>query len=208
MKRIIRFAVCVLVALYFAQAACALDLPWQKGSKQVAAGEAPKPKLRIPGADSDMFPRMDADYVGGKTIQIDALSIAVPEGWYRGEKPDEDDEEAYLFACVPPGSDEPVCALRIEYDINEMVRGAAQIPDFLSLSRKYLEEDGEWKSEPMKIGGREVQCLRNTDTGDETLLLVQYALKTYVPSVYVLVPARNASLPPEAAAFIAGIKQK
>lgn len=208
MRGILRNVSIAVLLLGIAQAVCALDLPWQREGKQADAAEAPKLALSVPDADSDTSPRMDIEYVGGKTIRLGVLSIAVPEGWYRAEKKDEEESQAYLFLCIPRDREDPVCLLNIAYDFNEQEEGAQQIPDFLKFSREYLEEDGEWKAIPLKIGGRNVQCLRNTDSGDESLLMVQYVLKTCIPSIYVFIPSRNAVLPAEAAAFIAGIEQK
>jgi len=205
MQKAIRIMVMGLIVSFNLQGAVALQLPWEKADS-ASSGE-PAATIKVAAADSDMFPRMKANYVGGKTLQIDALVLNIPEGWYRGEKRDEDDVEAYLFACVPDGKT-PVCLLRIEYDINEMVRGAAQVPEFLKNCRDSLQEDGGWAYEAATIGGQQAQCLRSTDEGDETLLLIQHVLKTYVPSIYVLAPSPKAALPAEAAAFINGITQK
>lgn len=217
MKQRLKQAAAGLVLACLGQGLGALELPWESkapeskdGQKQPAAtpAPAPKPRLKIPATESSMFPKMKVNDVGGTTFKIDALTLACPPGWYRADKGEEDDEEAYLFACVPAGQEKPVCLLRIEYDINEMVRGAAQIPDFLAICRKSLEEDGAWKLEPLQIGKKAVQCLRDTSPAEgETMLLIQYPLKTYVPSIYVLVPADKAKLPAEAAAFIQAISQ-
>jgi hypothetical protein len=89
-----------------------------------------------------------------------------------------------------------------------MEHGAAQIPSFLKITSDLLQEDGGWAYEAAMIGGQKVQSLRSTDAGDETLLLVQYVLRTYVPSIYILAPSPKAALPTAAVEFISGITQK
>jgi len=198
MQKAIRIMVMGLIVSFHLQGAVVLQLklPWESA-----------PTIKVSAPDNDMFPQMEADYVGGKTLQIDALVLKVPDGWYRGRKQWEDEKKAYLFAYVPDGK-APVCLLRIEYDTNEMEHGAAQIPNFLKITGDMLQEDGGWAYQAAMIGGQQVQCLRSTDEGDETLLLVQYTLRTYVPSIYILAPSPKAALPAAAVKFISGITQK